>query len=210
MIESGRSLYYGLGTSYRESTNPMRRVVFDDFEAYEQAIKGWTAELRKLDTVPFRGELMQIASGPIRMVHSRLRSTLELTGTAQPGMQSFGLPMPASTPGIWCRKPASERTVSIYDRSGSFDAVIQPGFETVVFSVEPEHLGRLAEELGLGMPKILEAGTDVTLCARGSCARSASRWDGSSRNRPWIRPRPSDRGCGTRSSTRYRPCCSSR
>lgn len=108
--------------------------------------------------------------GPIRMVHSRLQSALEIEGTAQPGFQSFGLPMPASTPAIWCRKWTSAQTVSVYDISGGFVAITRPGFETVVFSISSDHLDEVGECLGIGASKEISSGTEVHTC----CPRQMS------------------------------------
>lgn len=142
-------------------------VSFDDFEAYESAIHGWTPVVRKLDTGPFRGELTQLAAGPIRLAHSRLDSVLELEGTVQPGFQSFGLPLAASSPALWCLRPATRQTVSVYDASGSFEAATRPGFETVVLSFQPELLSELGEHLGLGALETLLPAAQSVNCDPG-------------------------------------------
>lgn len=115
----------------------------------------------KLDARPFRGELLQISAGPVRIAHSRLDNVLSLSGAAQPGMWSFGLPMPSATPALWCGKSVSAKTVSVFDLSGSFEALTQPGFESVVFSAEPEALESLGEDLGIGIPAELHRGIGV-------------------------------------------------
>lgn len=127
----------------------MRPVLFDDFEAYGGALQGWSPVLRKLDGGPFRAALLQVAVGPLRIAHTRVESALEISGTAPQGVLNFGLPLSASGPAVWCGSPASARTVSVYDAKGGFEAITQPGFETLVLSVTPEHLATVGESLGL-------------------------------------------------------------
>ncbi len=143
----------------------VRVASFDDFETYQSGLRGWTPKIRKLDTGPFSANLVQAEAGPVRLAYSRIRSALELEGTAQPGFHSFGLPMPASTPALWCGKTTSTRTVSVYDLSGAFEAFVRPGFETAVLSVRPEALAALGEDLGVGAPAELLEGFDVATCS---------------------------------------------
>jgi AraC family ethanolamine operon transcriptional activator len=125
---------------------------FDDFENFENALQGWNPVLRKLDRSRFDGTLAQVDTGPIRVAYTRIGSPLHLSGAAAVGFRSFGLPLPASTPAMWCGKQASSRAVSVYDESGAFEAVTRAGFETLVFSVRPSHLEALAERIGVGLP----------------------------------------------------------
>lgn len=143
----------------------VRVASFDDFETYEAGLRGWTPKIRKLDAGPFTADLVQVEAGPVRLSYSRIGSSLELEGTAQPGFHSFGLPMPASSPALWCGRPTSARTVSVYDLSGAFEAFVQPGFETAVLSVHPEALAELGEDLGVGAPAELLEGFDVATCS---------------------------------------------
>ncbi len=65
---------------------------------------------------------------------------------------------------MWCKQIASARTVSVFDAAGAFEAVTRPGFETIVFSVEPDHLAKLAEALGYEIPRALFRSADVVHC----------------------------------------------
>ena len=114
----------------------MEQARFDDFEAYESAIKGLSGTVRKLDSAPFSAHLLQVSVGPIRMTCMQLDTSIAISGANQPGLASFGIPLPGSPPAMWCRPKASSRAVSVFDSSGEFEAVMNPGFETVVFSVE--------------------------------------------------------------------------
>jgi AraC family ethanolamine operon transcriptional activator len=137
---------------------------FDDFEAYESAVQGWSWTVRKLDTAPFSAHLLQVSVGPIRMAWTQLDTTIAVSGAAQAGLASFGIPLPGSPPAMWCRREASSRTVSVFESSGAFEAVMRPGFETVVFSVEPEHLDEMAESLGYDTPRRIFPSAEVTRC----------------------------------------------
>ena len=135
---------------------------FDDFEAYESVVKGWSCPVRKLDTAPFSAHLAQVSVGPIRMTCTELDTSIAVSGAAQAGLASFGIPLPCSPPAMWCRQEASSRAVSVFDSSGAFEAVTRPGFETVVFSIEPEHLNEMAESLGYDTPRRIFASAEVT------------------------------------------------
>jgi AraC family ethanolamine operon transcriptional activator len=136
---------------------------FDDFGAFESALQGWNPVFRKLAGGPFRGDLLQLAVGPIRVAYTRIQSGFEISGAAAVGFQSFGLPMPGSSEAWWCGKRTSEDAVSVYDASGSFEAATRPGFETFVFSAHPGHLAELGESLGIeGAGEVAPPG--VTSC----------------------------------------------
>ncbi len=137
---------------------------FDDFEAYESAIKGFSCTMCKLDRAPLSARLLQVSVGPIRMTCSQLDTTIAVSGTSQPGLASFGIPLPGSPAAMWCRQEASSRAVSVFDSSGAFEAVTRPGFETVVFSIEPEHLDEMAESLGYDTPRRIFPSAEVTRC----------------------------------------------
>lgn len=145
----------------------MKLASFDDFEEYESAFAGSSIDLRKLEAGRFRAKLLQLEVGPIRLAYTRHSSVIELSGTAQPGFRSFGLPMPASPPALWCRAPTSSRTVSVFDASGGFEAVTPAGFETVVFSVSAEYLARLGESVGVGVPREILPNAEVVTCEPG-------------------------------------------
>jgi len=143
----------------------VRFASFGDFEAYEAGARGWTSKIRKLDVGPFSAHLVQVEAARVRLSYSRISSVLELQGEALPGFHSFGLPMPASSPALWCGRATSARTVSVYDLSGAFEAFVRPGFETAVLSVHPETLAALGEDLGIGTPAELLEGFNVSTCS---------------------------------------------
>ena len=142
----------------------MTIVSFDDFEAYESAYQSWNIRTRKLEGGLFRGQMLQLAVGPVRVAYTRHSSALEITGTAPSGFQSFGMPIPRGLSGFWCNKPTSEQTVSVFDASYSFEAVTRPGFETVVFSISEERIGQLGETLGFGAPRDILSERGVVTC----------------------------------------------
>jgi len=76
---------------------------------------------------------------PFRVAHVRVESVLEIAGVSAEGFQSFGIPASRCTEGRWCGQAISGgRFVNSFDASGSFEAVIQPGFESFVVSVRSD------------------------------------------------------------------------
>jgi AraC family ethanolamine operon transcriptional activator len=121
--------------------NPIRFRAFDDHEEFSSALSGWIPIMRKLDRGPFAGSLLQIDFGEVRVVRVRIDSLLEVEGVAPQGFQSFGIPAGERTLGNWCgRSVSGGRFVNSFDESGSFEAVIRPGFESFVVSVQKDFL----------------------------------------------------------------------
>jgi AraC family ethanolamine operon transcriptional activator len=142
----------------------VRQASFNDFEAYESAAQGWNWTLRKFSADPFSGRLLQVSVGPIRLAFSQLDTSIAMSGVAQPGLASFGIPLPGSPTAMWCQQKASSRAVSVFESSGAFEAVTRPGFENVVLSVEPDHLDEMAESLGYDTPSRIFPSAQVTSC----------------------------------------------
>jgi AraC family ethanolamine operon transcriptional activator len=134
------------GTNYIENRataveSPARFRAFDDHEEFSSALSGWIPIMRKLDPGPFAGSLLQIDFGDVRVVRARIDSLLEVEGIAPQGFQSFGIPAGEHTLGNSCgRSVSGGRFVNSLDESGSFEAVIRPGFENFVVSVRKEFL----------------------------------------------------------------------
>ena len=121
---------------------------FDDHEQFAAALRGWIPVARKLDRGPFAASLLQIDFGDVRMIHANIDSVVEMEGAAPKGFQSFGLPAGRQTVGRWCGEAVSGgRFVNLFDESGHFNSVIQPGFETFVVSVREDWLLERGESL---------------------------------------------------------------
>jgi AraC family ethanolamine operon transcriptional activator len=122
--------------------------VFDDHEEFASALCGWIPRMRKLDRGPFAGSLLQIDLGEVRVVHARVDSLLEIEGIAPLGYRTFGIPCGQRSVGHWCgRSISGGRFVNSFDASGSFEAVMRPGFETFVVSVREDWLSSRRESL---------------------------------------------------------------
>jgi AraC family ethanolamine operon transcriptional activator len=122
------------------------RRSFDDLDEFGSALRGWSVEIRKLDRGGFESSVLQLDLGEARVLHLQVRGLVEAAGVAAPGFRSFGLPTEASSPARWCGREVGGRTLNIYDESGSFEALVRPGFESFVVSLS-EDLLRQRNEL---------------------------------------------------------------
>jgi AraC-like DNA-binding protein len=106
--------------------------------------------MRKLDRGPFASSLLQIDLGDVRVVHVRVDSLLESEGIAAAGYRSFGIPLGRHTVGHWCGQSISGgRYVNSFDASGSYEAVMRPGFESFIVSVREDWLSERRASLGI-------------------------------------------------------------
>jgi len=121
--------------------DPILPHVFNDHEQFGSAIKHSIPIIRKLDRGPFAGSVEHVDLGEVRVVHVRIESVLEIAGFSAEGFQSFGIPASRCTDARWCGQTISGgRFVNSFDASGSFEAVIQPGFESFVVSLRNDWL----------------------------------------------------------------------
>jgi AraC family ethanolamine operon transcriptional activator len=120
---------------------PILQHAFNDHEEFASAISGSIPIVRKLDRGPFAGFIQQVDLGEVRVLHVRIESLLEIEGCSAEGFQSFGIPAGGCTEARWCGQTVSGgKFVNSYDASGSFEAVIRPGFESFVVSVRKDWL----------------------------------------------------------------------
>ena len=121
--------------------DPIPPEVFNDHEQFGSAIKHSIPIIRKLDRGPFSGSLEHVDLGEVRVAHVRVESVLEIAGVSAEGFQSFGIPASGCANASWCGQSVSGgRFVNAFDASGSFEAVIRPGFESFVVSVRRDWL----------------------------------------------------------------------
>ncbi len=131
----------GIDQSTTSTVAPVLQQAFNDHEELASAFIGSMPLMRKLDGGRFTGSVQQVDLGEVRVVHLRVDSLLEIEGCSAEGFQSFGVPAGRCTAAHWCQQTVSGgRFINSYDASGSFEAVVRPGFESFVVSVRKDWL----------------------------------------------------------------------
>lgn len=136
---------------------------FSDFEELADSIRAWDLDFRQLDPGESPAELAQIGYGGIQLTHACFNRRYDQRGGAPFGTRTFGLLEEGVSGVTWCGRQVTDRTLLMFDTSGGFEAVSQPGFRTFTFAVPVELLMENAEALGVQTPEKIISLSDNTL-----------------------------------------------
>ena len=109
--------------------------------------------MRKLDTDPFMGDLMQLKSGPVLLSRFFLSSRLAIQGNEpQSGFRRFGIPIDIHQATLWRGKKLEKKTIQIYPSGGEFDGSSSPNLTTFILLISEERLTELSQTLHVPLP----------------------------------------------------------
>jgi len=126
---------------------------FSDFEELADNVRAWDLDFRQLDAGESPAELTQIGFDKIQLTSAHFNRRYDQRGGAPSGTRTFGLLEEGVTGVTWCGRQVTDHTLLMFDASGSFDAVSQPGFKVFTFAVPVETLTNNAEALGVQNPE---------------------------------------------------------
>ena len=154
--------------------NASRYVVtnhFADFEELADSVRAWDLDFRQLDPGESPAELAQICYGRIQLSHACFNRRYEQRGGAPTGTRTFALLEEGVTGVTWCGRQITDRTLLMFDASGGFEAISQPGFKVFTFAVPVVMLMDSANALGIPGTENISSG-DNTLELTPSTARA--------------------------------------
>lgn len=129
---------------------------FSDFEELADCIHAWDLDFRQMDPGESPAELTQIGYGGIQLTHARFNRRYDQRGGAPFGTRTFGLLEEGVSGVTWCGHQVTDRTLLMFDASGGFEAVSQPGFKVFTFAVPMETLTECADMFSIqGAEKII-------------------------------------------------------
>jgi AraC family ethanolamine operon transcriptional activator len=135
---------------------------FSDFEELADNVRAWDLDFRQLDAGESPAELTQIGFDKIQLTSAHFNRRYDQRGGAPSGTRTFGLLEEGVTGVTWCGRQVTDHTLLMFDASGSFDAVSQPGFKVFTFAVPVETLTNNAEALGVQNPEeVVQVGDSV-------------------------------------------------
>ena len=145
---------------------------FSDFEELADNIRAWDLDFRQLDPGESPAEITQIGLDDIQLSHVCFNRRYDQHGGAPSGTRTFALLEEEVTGVTWCGRRVTDQTLLMFDASGSFDAVSQPGFKVFTFAVPMETLAKSAEAQGFHRPEKAISYSDNTLELIPSTARA--------------------------------------
>lgn len=145
---------------------------FSDFDELAANVRAWDLDFRQLDAGESPAEMTQIGYANIQLSHARFNRRYDQRGGTPSGTQTFAL-LDEGVMGVtWCGRQVTDKTLLMFDGSGSFDAVSQPGFKVFTFAVPMETLAKNAEAYGVQHPERALSYSDNTLELTPSTART--------------------------------------
>ncbi len=132
-----------------------KRRHFNDFDTFSESIHDWDLGFQQLDRGAFKGDLLQLKSGPVLLSRFSFNRRLELRGTTHQRFRTFGIPIEIRPAMTWRGKIFTRRTVQCYPPNSELEGTAPPGFTTFTLSISEERLAELDPVLGLPMPQEL-------------------------------------------------------
>lgn len=145
---------------------------FSDFDELADNVRAWDLDFRQLDPGESPAEMTQIGLDDIQLSHACFNRRYDQHGGAPSGTRTFALLEEGVTGVTWCGRRVTDHTLLMFDGSGSFDAVSQPGFKVFTFAVPMETLVKSAEGQGVQHPEKAISYSDNTLELIPSTARA--------------------------------------
>jgi AraC family ethanolamine operon transcriptional activator len=156
--------------------DPVNRYVFthkfSDFEDLAEGIRAWDLDFRQLDPGDSPAELTQIGYAGFQLAHACFNRRYDQRGSAPSGTRTFALLEKEVSGVMWCGRPVTDQTLLMFDPSGSFEAVSQPGFRVFTFALPAETLAETAQTLGVSGSKQLLTNSDhaINLTPSAACS----------------------------------------
>lgn len=122
---------------------------FSDFEVLSDAIRAWDLDFHQLDPGDSPAELAQVGVGPSLLTHACFNRKYDQRGASPQGALTFALLEPGVSGVTWCGLPVTHQTLLMFDASGAFEAVSQPGFRVFTFTMPEVQLQETAQTLGV-------------------------------------------------------------
>jgi AraC family ethanolamine operon transcriptional activator len=148
---------------------------FPDFEVLADAIRAWDLDFRQLDPGNSPAELAQVGAGPLLFTHACFNRKYDQHGGSPHGSLTFALLEPGVNGVIWCGRPATDQTLLMFDNSGAFEAVSQPGFRVFTFTLPEDQLLETARTLGVKQLEQITCHTDNAIELTPMAARMLHR-----------------------------------
>lgn len=145
---------------------------FSDFEELADNIHAWDLDFRQLDPGESPAEITQIGYAGIQLSYAWFNRHYDQRGGAPTGTRTFGLLEEGVNGVTWCNRKVTDQTLLMFDASGGFEAVSQPGFKVFTFAVPVETLTKSADALGIQAPEKVIRHSDDTQELTPSTARA--------------------------------------
>jgi len=144
---------------------------FSDFEELADNIRAWDLDFRQLDPGESPAEITQIGYAGIQLSYAWFNRHYDQRGGAPTGTRTFALLEEGVTGVTWCGRQITDRTLLMFDASGGFEAISQPGFKVFTFAVPVVMLMDSADVLGIPDAENISSG-DNTLELTPSTTRA--------------------------------------
>ncbi len=125
------------------------RGVFEDFSEFQKLVPGWEVDFRQLDRGPSPVEATQVMSGQAQLLRFRFERRYEQRGSPPAGTLNFGIPEDSVEPRRWRGNGVGDSSLICFAPGGELSSVSRAGFSGMTLSVDPDHLARIADALGL-------------------------------------------------------------
>ena len=125
------------------------RGEFEDFSEFEKLAPDWDLDFRQLDRGTSPVEATQIMSERAQLTRFRFERRYEQRGSPPAGTLNFGIPEDGVEPLRWRGSEVGNSSLVCFAPGSEFSSVSRAGFSGMTLSVDPGHLARVADTLGL-------------------------------------------------------------
>lgn len=114
--------------------------VFNDFEMYSEAVKGWALDFRLLSRNDFYASLVMASFPNIVISRTKLVGKIEQLGLTPEGYRTIAIPVEKKENLVWLNKIVEENMILVFPEDRSLDAVSHNEFDVYVVSIKEDFL----------------------------------------------------------------------
>ncbi len=120
---------------------------FNNFDQYQDAIKGWELDFRLLSKNDFSAYLNLFTSKNLLLGRTKLFGKIDQYGNTPKGFRTLVIPANYDNEYVWLHKNVSGNNLLIFPKRGSLDAVSFNSFDNYIISIKEEILFEIIDQL---------------------------------------------------------------
>lgn len=121
---------------------------FSDFEHFQDTIKQWDLDFRKISKGSFQASTQMLDFGTVQLSKTKFSGTLLQRGVAPIGYRTFVVFAHNSQKLLWLNNNTAPKDLIIYREDNFWESVSYDNFDMFVISIQQNHLNSIIDESG--------------------------------------------------------------
>ena len=124
------------------------KVLFNDFDHYDEMVNNWELEFNLLSKNNFQAYLNKFSSDVFSLLRTKFHGIIDQNGLTPAGFITIGIPINYDSNYFWLNRRVSGKDMLIFPKSRTLDGISYNGFDNYVISIEKNLFFQTIENLG--------------------------------------------------------------